>query len=178
MISIPRPDPEKSCNSILDVWNRLREELKSFLESIPRDLWNQKPGDGSWSPAETADHLQVTQALYGTLLLLVSKGKRKEACKEYTLDYDSIENVYEKEQLKNPEAVDPGENIDPDLLLDNLDKAMEKTKNNLNLLDQNGLFQICFEHPFCGKISMMDWLWVLTLHERHHLEIMKRKYQK
>ncbi|MDH5655972.1 MAG: DinB family protein [Spirochaetia bacterium] len=175
MISLLRPPELVSWEPIYETWNFHRIDLIHMLKKQSDETCNQRPEDGSWSPCEVADHLRVTQSLYANLLALVNAGKKGERLDGINIDYDSIESSYSPGKLKNPEIVNPAEQIVKSELIQSLNKAMDKTEKNLLKLSMDDLRAIYFEHPMFGNLSMLDWLWALTLHEEMHIDVLKKK---
>ena len=176
MLTVLRPPDLITWDPLYEAWNFYRVDLIHILKKQDEERCNQKPSDGSWSICEVGDHLRVSQSLYAHLLALVKAGKQGEHKEGLVVDYDSIEQNYSGPGLlENPEAVNPAENIKKKELQDLLNKAMEKTEKNLSGFSMEELRAMHFEHPLFGMISMLDWLWVLTLHEGMHVEALKKK---
>jgi hypothetical protein len=179
MITFLRPSELITWTPLYEAWNFHRVDLIHILKRLGDEKSAQHPEDGSWSSMEVADHLRITQELFVKLLSLVSGGKRGERKNDIKVDYDSIERDYSGPgKFKNPDAVTPSKEINRVELIKSLNSAMEKVEESLMKIPMEDLQTIYFEHPLCGMISMLDWLWVLTLHEGMHIEALKNKLEK
>lgn len=178
-MELPRPDRIESPRTLFEIWLDIRTGLKTLLSGLSEEELNRRPEDGSWSPAQVADHLQSTQSQYGTLLHLVFSGKLGEKGNFPPLDCDAVEREYSRPgQFKNPANVEPDTFIERPILLKKLDKALNRVDKYLEGKGSEELRLYYFDHPLCGMISMLEWLWVLTLHERQHLNFLREKLER
>ena len=175
------PDQLKNPEELLNAWLEVRSKtlavLESFADSQAPERFLKKPEDGSWSAAEIAEHLYKTQLLFATAIPLVLKGKLGE-------NMSPPENPgYEEKKsamlgpgkYKNPEAVTPEGNWTFEQARKNLDRAMERLRRNIKDRTLEELNGKGYEHPALGKVTLLEWIWALVLHEEMHGDILRTK---
>jgi len=171
-----RPDRANDPSVYIDAWQEVRQELLRFFESIPDADFAQKPRDGSWSAADIGEHLYLTQFSFARIMPVVLSGKVGQDMGARSVDYDAVyEKIMHVPGMKNPEQVTPSGAWDKQKTLDSLNQAMDRMIKNLRGKTADRLRSRGLEHAL-GEINLLEWLWVLALHEVAHLEKMKKKF--
>lgn len=178
MKELPRPNQVKDAAELTSVWQDIRQKTLQLFDSLTEESFSAKPADGSWSAADIAEHLYLTQFSYARMLPVVLGGKFGIDLEERPADYDyeDIHNSSSKTQgLKNPEQVAPTGTWDRKKSRESLDKAMETMLKKLEGKTVAQLRTRGLEHPMGGLVNMLEWMWILVLHENAHLETLKQK---
>lgn len=176
MSELPRPDAVSSPRVYIDAWENSRKEFLALCDARPA-AFQERPGDGSWSPSEIAEHLQLTQFFYARSIPICLSGKLG-----YDMNAtDSVNHerifgrVARAQGIQNPERVTPEKNWDLETARKKLDQAEASMRKNLEGAEIEALRGRGYDHPLHGPASLLDWLWLLTLHEAAHLQAMAAK---
>ena len=153
-----------------------RDQLFSYVRSVPEVALRFRPAADQWSAAETLEHLALIEDGLGRVISRLVKQARAEGSVPDTetssilgiLDHYDLENGSHN-KLVAPDMVRPkGEQ--------SIAESMEKlTMSRARLLEAvhgaNGLDlgRVTFPHPFLGPISAYEWLVLIAKHELRHL---------
>ncbi len=174
---IPFPNEVQHPGELLDHWKRVRAEVLALLDSLSDEELHRKPIDGSWTAAQIAEHLFLTQNFYARALPAVLRNKFGEDTTGSRLDHS---RVYEKARrpqgVKNPELVSPEGTWDRARLVESLAGAMARLEKGLQGVTVEKLRSRGYDHPLEGVVDLLEYMWVLTLHENSHLIAMKAKW--
>ncbi len=178
MIEIPRPPAVKDPAEYTTVWSSVREDVIRILERRPTATFRGRPADGSWSAAELAEHLQLTQFFFARSVPICLRGKfgydmNPGSAGDYELFF---ERVSQSRGIKNPAAVGPSGQWDLDTCVEKLNLAQTTMEKNLAGVPIEKLRRRGYEHPIYGPVSLLDWVWILTLHENAHRMTMREKF--
>ena len=176
---IPFPNEIQRPEELLDHWRRIRAEVLAVLASIPDDHLNTSPADGSWSAAQIAEHLFLTQNFFARALPAVLR--RKVGVDLTASEFDharAYEKVRVPQGIQNPDAVTPEGDWDRTRLLAALNGAMGKLEKALAGVTAVQLRARGYDHPMEGVVDLLEYMWVLTLHENSHLMAMQAKWGK
>lgn len=174
----PRPPDITDIAVYTAAWAGVRADFLTALSSRPGDAFQQRPADGSWSAAELAEHLYLTQFLFARSIPNCLGGKLGYDMNTVgPVDYDSIfEKIHRTRGVKNPPRVTPENGWDLDGARAKLDRSRTSMEKNLADKTPEALRSRGYDHPLLGPLSLLDWFWVLTLHENAHYETMKAKF--
>ena len=78
--------------------------------------------------------------------------------------------------VKNPEAVNPGKNYPREKIMELLDKSENKLESLVRSSSREEMGKRFFTHPFYGKITLFEWIWIMALHELRHLKILQQRF--
>lgn len=174
---IPFPNEIQRPEELLTHWRHARAEVLSILASIPDDQLHTAPGDGSWSAAQIAEHLYLTQNFFARTVPIVLRGKFGVDIAKSQVDHNKIYNKASTPQgVQNPDLVTPEGNWDRARLVKSLDEAMAKLDKVLTGVTADQMRSRGYDHPLEGVVDLLEYAWVLTLHENSHLIAMRAKW--
>jgi hypothetical protein len=176
MSELPRPEAVTDADIYIDAWERSRQAFLALCDTR-QDTFQTRPADGSWSPAEIAEHLQLTQFFYARSIPICLSGKLGyDMHGADSVNHDRIfGRVARAQGIQNPPRVTPEKNWDLQTARKKLDQSHASMRKNLEAAEIEALRGRGYDHPLHGPASLLDWLWLLTLHEAAHLEAMAAK---
>lgn len=153
-------DQQSQLRTALDAAFR---EFKEALLSIDKNRINEVPFEGSWTPAQVADHiLLATDGL--------PDGNTSAADRPADAMLPAIRPWWEdfSKKFRAAEPLQP-ENRERsrEELISELDRVHQK---DLRILDEKDLTEICldFALPTIGYLTRFEWLWFVETHLRRH----------
>lgn len=159
-----------------------RSGLFHAVADLSTEIANRRPEPEAWSVAEIMDHLCRVER--GTLILLKrliqqarTAGVGEENSNESVLStLDSFHVVDSLERVKAPERVVPTPNIP---VCESIEKLKQSRLDLLEVFEEGdglALSEVCYDHPFLGKLNAYQWILVLGQHEaRHRRQIQNTK---
>ena len=112
---------------------------------------------------------------------MVLKGKFGFDMSEETRPKEEVDRFYnmvkEPQGVKNPDQVTPGGTWDREKTLSSLESSRDKMLKGVRGKTPRELSARGMTHAIKGDINLLEWLWVLTLHENSHLQAMEKKFQ-
>lgn len=178
MIELPRPPEVNDLAEYRDAWAGVRAEFLEALEKRAGAFQERGPGD-SWSAGELAEHLYLTQFFFARSIPMCLGGKLGyEMSTVEPVDYDTLFDRSNRTQgVRNPPRVTPGnEWSEVAAARTKLDEARAALDKNLAGRSAAEFKARGYPHPLYGDVSLLDWFWILTLHENAHLETMRAKF--
>jgi len=158
-------------------WQSVRKDLVGFLEGH-RDEFSRRPDDGSWTIAENAEHLYLTQFFLARSIPIVLAGKfGQDFSGSPTADYKAMAGKFVRGAARNPEAVTPQGKWTCEEALLKLTDAMTRFEKSVRGRQRDELLKRGYEHPIQGPISLMEWIWMMIRHENMHMQIMREKFE-
>ena len=175
--NLPFPDKIKDPEEYINPWNEVRQDVLAILNSVPDDSFLKRPLEGGWSASEIGEHLYLTQFGFARIAPAILGGKFGIDIGERDVDYKETFNKSKEPQgIQNPEQVTPSGKMDKKEVIKSLNKAMERMLKNLKGRSADELRTRGMDHALGGLINLLEWLWVLTLHENAHLQVLKKKF--
>lgn len=180
MFELPFPPDVKSLSPYIDGWQSVRHRLNEILESVPAEKFKTPPAQGGWSASQLAEHLYLVQIQFSLSIPAVLSGKFGYEANDMPIrDYAQITNVMQAPVgIKNPEAVSPETGFDKEKSITSLRRSMERMIKALDGRTPGDLRKRAMDHALFGKLDLLEWLFVLALHENQHLTAVERKYGK
>lgn len=178
LLNLPRPDAIDNIEIYLNVWKDIRRALESSIAGISDELFVKPMSDGTWCAAEIAEHMARTQCRFARAIPLILEGRiGMDAFSEKTADYESIENYFwEHRKVKNPNAVTPVQIQNKEDSIRALHEAMASFEKNITGAPFLFLQKRAFEHFLFGPMNLVEYTWVLLMHENHHTYVLRKKY--
>jgi len=157
---------------LTDSWKQIRKELLFFIEALPEETFSQHRDD-HWSFSKVCEHLYLSQLPVGIIIKKLLKSPPEHAAAP---DYSELKaRLLAEKNVKNPDIVSPAHEYSREEIKSHLEKSEAKMLSSLQGLQKADLAARTLEHPLAGKVSLFDWLWIMVLHEKRHLEIMRRR---
>ena len=177
MRAIPFPARARGPEEYTDIWREVRRDVLAVLEGIPESEFKTRPTDGSWSASDIGEHLYLTQFSFARAIPIVLAGKFGTDMGADTSKHDYMyERGKSPQGIKNPKSVTPSGTWDLGKIRDSLQKSMDRMRGNLAGKTAGQLRTRGMEHEIHGMINLMEWVWVLTLHENSHLQALQAKF--
>ncbi|MBE7437483.1 MAG: DinB family protein [Spirochaetales bacterium] len=160
----------------VEAWQEVRQNTIGFLEDHKNDF-ALRPDDGSWTIAENAEHIYLSQFFLARSIPIVLAGKfGQDFSGNPTADYGSLAGKFVRGAARNPEAVAPQGKWTCEEALLKLSEAMARFEKAVRGKERDALLRRGYEHPIQGPISLMEWIWMMIRHEHMHLQIMAEKF--
>lgn len=142
--------------------NKFRAAVDAFTDSQVNSI----PFEGSWTPAQVADHVLKSQARFPQLIA----GKTTEANRNTIEKKEIVEKIFLDFTIKlnAPEFIIPSkEPIEKPVLLKRIDDKWEEIKT---AIETNELDRLCldFELPNLGQLTGIEWCWFQVYHTQRH----------
>lgn len=136
------------------------------LEHFSEAQFNKVPFAGSWTAAQVADHMLLSQIG----LPDVFNGKTKPADRKPDELFAMIENVFLdfSTKLKSPDIILPA--IAPQDKSDLLERYRKASDSVISAFEATEPTDICldFELPVSGALTRLEWLHFVACHTRRH----------
>lgn len=178
MFELPFPPDVKDLTPYIEGWQSLRKRLNEVLESVPAEKFKTPPSQGGWSASQLAEHLYLVQIQFSLAVPAALSGKFGYEAKDMPIrDYAQITYAMQAPiGIKNPDAVTPETGFDKEKSLTSLRRAMDRMVKALNGHTPGELRGRAMDHAIFGRLDLLEWLFVLALHEKQHLTAVERKY--
>ncbi len=165
-------------SEVVDYLLRERAELLGYVENLPPASLGVRPSEGSWSVAETLEHLAKIEGGAGRLVsTLVKQAKAEDKTTQSQtsiidcLDQYRIEDGIQK--FEAPDFVKPAEKLSPAASLESLKASRVKVIEAIHKAEGWDLGRVTFPHPFIGPLTGYQWLLLIGRHEERHLKQIK-----
>ncbi len=178
MFELPYPPDVTSLAPYIEGWHSRRRRLNEILESIPEEKFKTPPPQGGWSASQLAEHLYLVQIQFALGIPGALSGKfGADAVDMPVRDYAAITNVMQAPVgIKNPAPVSPETGFDKEKSITSLRRAMDRLERALAGRTPGDLRKRAMDHALFGKLDLLEWVFVLALHENQHLVSVERKY--
>lgn len=168
-----------SKNDIIDALQYSFQEISTFLESVPEEIFHQRHND-KWSIAENLDHLILSNKPIASVLK-----KNKLFFTPFGFSFKgstSLENLKDNYHLKlktigpppnssfKPKGTEANSKKE---LLDNWKTIAPKYAPRLEKWSEKNLDRFRIPHPLLGKLTFREMLFFTIFHNEHHLDTMK-----
>ncbi|MFJ7744449.1 DinB family protein [Peribacillus sp. NPDC097295] len=148
-----------------------RNQLIDEISGLNSQTINSKPISGGWSIAQICHHLFLSENVFTEAIVSGLKDR----------DYKRIiqKNIYltsdPTKKFKAPKITLPSQDtLNPTVLLD---KLFESRYLLLNVIfeqeDRTVFLRKKAKHPLFGYLSLEQWVELLSLHEKRHIEQIK-----
>ncbi|MCB1192793.1 MAG: DinB family protein [Leptospiraceae bacterium] len=167
----------QNVEEILDLWKEIRKEILLNIEATPEDMFFVRTIENKWSVGELAEHLYLTQLNVVKMLKPVLRKKiGSDIGPQPELEYQKIlEGLMRPSGVQNPPSVSPKQNFQKNEIMILLQETESNLSKNLEGLNKDELQKRGFEHPIFGNLNLLNWVWVMALHEYSHLISLKEK---
>lgn len=156
---------------ITELENSLNE-FQQLVSSFDENQINECPFEGSWTPAQVAQHIVMANSGFGEVLNGPVKNTERapdeqvEKIKNNFLDFTS--------KMKSPDFIVPH---DKQYNKDSLLKALEGIKGNVSkAISDLDLTQTClaFELPVYGCLTRLEAIYFVIYHTQRHAHQLKK----
>lgn len=160
---------------LLDI-NKNMNEMLRLISSIDQEKVNEIPFEGSWSAAQLARHIIISNS--GLIKLL--NGPAQETLRKP----DKMIGTLKKDFLNFKVKTKSAENVTPeniDFIKDRLISELEKIKTELNkIVFTLDLTKTCtlFPIPVYGDLTRLEVLYFVIYHTQRHVYQLKNIYEK
>lgn len=148
-----------------------RNQLINEITSLSDERFNKRVDENGWSIAQVCHHLVLTEEAFTKAIL---HGLSKEDCtKAERKDISPIMDRSRK--IKAPDIVKPAsEPIEVKQVLDMLNNSRNKFLAVYNRVHGDPILsEKSTTHPVFGKLPLDQWVELLYLHEKRHIEQIK-----
>lgn len=177
-LNYPRPDSIQNIQTYVDAWKNSRAALERSIEMISEERFAEPLPDHSWSASQIVEHIALSQERFARVIPMILKGRLGSTCdKPGAANYDTIEADFSvHKNVKNPDAVTPVKVLSKPEALKLMNDAMALFEKNISGVDFATLKKWSFEHFALGPLNIVEYIWVLILHENHHTYLLREKY--
>jgi hypothetical protein len=140
--------------------------LESSIEKFEEDCFNVIPFEGSWSAAQTSDHLLKSNSG----IVKTVNGSTIETERDYDKNEEALRSIFLNFEARydSPGFILPSnEVIEKQNMLDDT----RKTGNELrNILLEEDLTRTCTDFPFpgIGEMTRYEWIYMAICHTKRH----------
>jgi hypothetical protein len=162
--------------TVIKAYSDTMEKLVRQIARFSDKQLNEVPFEGSWTPAQVADHIYRSQA--GISALLDGKAaaterdpeEKREQLAKIFLDF-SI-------KMESPEFVIPtSDPLQKSALIKDIENKSREITAALQSHDLTQSF-LDFEVPGFGEFTGLEWGWFLTYHAQRHTQQLENIYKK
>lgn len=157
----------KMKTEISDLIQTTSSKLLSLINSFDDQQIKAIPFEGSWMPAQAADHLIKSC----NLILTALHGSAEKTERDPESNRDQIKNIFLDFNLKfqSPEMIRPsGTPAEKVFLVSELTAALNKIREALETMDLS-VTALDVELPGLGKLTKIDWLYFFVFHTQRHI---------
>lgn len=157
-----------------------KKEIMEILHALPQELYIRNPNPGTWSPAQVATHLYMSEKL--SLAYLKKKLTYPDSVPKYHprswLGIGLIRLVYlTGYKVKAPETIDMWK-IQEVLSLEELNEKWTGLRKEMFLFIESKFpafgTHLTFRHPFAGRMTFYQMLLFFNAHVHNHQKQLKR----
>lgn len=168
-----------SVSEIYEAIDKIRNLLKEKVSGLSDEQANLRENDAGWTVAEIVEHLAILE--HGVIQIagkLAAKAEREGG--KFNGIFNPPFSFAEKaatlgnEKLAAPERIHPqgGITIAESLVkLDENRRVLNELRPRIEAADSS---DAKFPHPFFGDLNLYEWLVIVGLHERRHLQQIER----
>jgi hypothetical protein len=151
-----------------------RRRLLASIGSIPAASWKERPREGTWSPAEHADHLHLSEVGTSKMVRKLIRGDFASLSRPQTATlYDSRLDAYPYSPLPAPDVLSPF-GRDPGEVVALLDASHRRLAEELSRYDGEDPDEIGAPDPATAVwFTLAGWVLLQALHEGHHIDRME-----
>ena len=153
---------------------RTFSDVTIVLAAFPGDAINQVPFEGSWTPAQVAEHMIKSLSRASALFNGPTEETKRNAAEKVKLIEDMFLNMETK--FKSPDFILPGTDIHTKEELTGTFTILEKELLELSSLDLS-LTCTKAEFPGFGYLTRNEWIHFYLAHTRRHTHQLKNILQ-
>ena len=164
-----------SVSEIFEVVDKTREKLKRRVLSLTEEEKNSRADEKGWSVAEIVEHLAtvemgVVKITAKLLQKAETEGVKSDGTFSPPVSFVEQAKAAQNRKLVAPERIQPQgkQSVTESLTrLDENRRQLNELRSRIEAVDSS---RTAFPHPFFGDINLYQWLVMLGMHERRHLE--------
>lgn len=167
-------------SEVLAATEAARTELLDVLHGLGPGQWDRRAPDGGWSVGEVVGHLQLVEdssvrALFRGFRNARAAGLGPETDGSSRLGTLDVAGIVEAARpIPAPDMVTPTDTADLAARLEKLAYSREGLRKFAAEADGMALSQVKFPHPAIGEIDLYQWVLFIGLHERRHVNQIRR----
>ena len=165
-------------NSVAEIFediDKTRSELKLRVSALTEEQQNARAADGGWSAAEIVEHLATVESGVVKITAKLLAQAERESAKSDGIFNPPVSFVEQAKTAANqkfqaPERIHPqGRQSVAESLskLDESRRALTEMRPRIESVDSS---KTAFPHPFFGDLNLYEWLAMIGMHERRHLQ--------
>jgi hypothetical protein len=159
----------------INVYKTATDNFLTMLGAFNQKQFNTAPFEGSWTPAQVADHIRKSQ----WNLPQVLNGNTIPVDRKANAAFDVIENIFLdfSTKLISPDFILPTEEPqDKAEMINKLQQKSEEIQKTVQPLDAT---DICldFEVPTIGPFTRLEWLHFVACHTIRHTKQLENIHQ-
>lgn len=168
---------------IVNYLSLAREQVVSYVATVPATLESARPAPSAWSVAETLEHLAIMDEMMNRMVpklgaqVLDAGGARDGETSSMLGSLDAWDPVAGNFKLVAPDRVAPAGGRSVADSLGRLEKSREELLEHIRALDGLDLTRAAVPHPYFGPLHGYQWLVLLGHHELRHLRQMQQTVQ-
>lgn len=152
--------------TVLEELEQSTIELLGAIAEFSPEQFNQIPFEGSWTPAEVAEHLLKSEIGLPSLLTENTKAANRpvdEHMKEIGSLFLDFNTKYQAIEFNRPS----GKHLDRDTVMQSFAKSRAEIKH---LAGTTNLSLCCmsFKFPGKGELTGWEWIYLVAVHTKRH----------
>lgn len=168
-----------SVGEIYEAIDKTRDALKAKVSGLSDEQANARENGVGWTVAEIVEHLGIVEGgviqIAGKLVAKAESEERKSDGTFHTpLSFAEKAATIKDRKLEAPERIHPqGKQTIAESIakLDENRRALNELRPRIEAADSS---DAKFPHPFFGDLNLYEWLVMVGLHERRHLQQIER----
>jgi hypothetical protein len=146
-----------------------RQQFLDSVAGLSAAQWNFKPDEKTWSVAECAEHIALSEDLiFGSVTKIVQTPATPDKTSAVTDDFVLKAVVDRSHKFQAPEALRPKHTFaTPQEIIDHFKQSRERTIAYV-LDTQDDLRGHFFDHPVLKTMDAYQWILLLSAHSQRH----------
>ena len=146
-----------------------RQQFLDSVAGLSAAQWNFKPDEKTWSVAECAEHIALSEDLiFGSVTKIVQAPAAPDQKSAVTDDFILKAVVDRSHKFQAPEALRPKHTFaTPQEIIDHFKQSRERTIAYV-LDTQDDLRGHFFDHPVLKTMDAYQWILLLSAHSQRH----------
>jgi len=146
-----------------------RQQFLDSVAGLSAAQWNFKPDEKTWSVAECAEHIAVSEdVIFGSVAKMVKMPAAPDKKSAVTDDFILTAVVDRTHKFQAPEVLQPTHRFaTPQELIEHFKQSREQTIAYVRDT-QDDLRAHFFDHPVLKTMDTYQWILLLSAHSRRH----------
>jgi len=146
-----------------------RQQFLDSVAGLSAAQWNFKPDEKTWSVAECAEHIAVSEdVIFGSVAKVVKMPAAPDKKSAVTDDFILTAVVDRTHKFQAPEVLQPTHRFaTPQELIEHFKQSREQTIAYVRDT-QDDLRAHFFDHPVLKTMDTYQWILLLSAHSRRH----------
>ncbi len=159
---------EATSTSLLNRFHSTTEQLIQLIEQFDATAFNRKPANDGWSAAEVTEHLLIFDARLNLILEDATQPADRDQEEQVAVFTPKVSD--RKNKIEAPPFLIPSPGIKSKQVL--IEKIIAERKKIFKAIEEKNLSLISkqFPHRFYGEMTAYEWLNLIDLHTKRHME--------